>query len=186
VVAGLLFLAFAYLAVGQAATNRSGAQTAADAAALAAAQETRDQLAGEWAENVRDPASWEDIFDGLVTGLDDSCWRANELAVQNDARIDDCAPSGPLGYRVEVTSDEPVGETIVPGTEDDYAQASALAVVEPRCTFELPAEDAGDDVLPTLTCKDQHWDLDPEALAELPKPEDLFDVHLADWQANDE
>ncbi|MGV9241848.1 pilus assembly protein TadG-related protein, partial [Streptomyces nigra] len=41
VAAGLLFLAFAYLAVGQAAANRNGAQTAADAAALAAALDTR-------------------------------------------------------------------------------------------------------------------------------------------------
>ena len=47
VVGGLLFLAFAYFAVGQAAVNRNGAQTAADAAALAAAQEARDQLAGQ-------------------------------------------------------------------------------------------------------------------------------------------
>ncbi|WP_259446852.1 pilus assembly protein TadG-related protein [Streptomyces geysiriensis] len=180
VVAGLLFLAFAYLAVGQAATNRNEAQTAADAAALAAAQETRDQLAGEWVENVGDPAAWGDIFDGLVNGLDDSCWRADQLAAQNDASIDDCAMNGPLQYSVEVTTDEPVGDSIVPGTEDKYAHASAIAVVEPSCTFQLPEEDAEDAEFPTLTCKDQVWDLNPEDLAELPSPQDLFEVHLAD------
>ncbi|MDG9722114.1 MULTISPECIES: pilus assembly protein TadG-related protein [unclassified Streptomyces] len=180
VVAGLLFLAFAYLAVGQAATNRNGAQTAADAAVLAAAQETRDQLAGEWAENVLDPASWQDIFDGVVPGLDDTCWRADQLAAQNDAQIDACAPDGLLGYRVEVTADEPVGDSIVPGTESDYARASAIAVIEPSCTFELPEGDTEADVLPKLTCEDQDWELDPEDLSELPKPQDLFDVHLAD------
>ncbi|MFE5398005.1 pilus assembly protein TadG-related protein [Streptomyces sp. NPDC056568] len=180
VVAGLLFLAFAYLAVGQAATSRNGAQTAADAAALAAAQETRDELAGEWAENIGDPSTWGDIFDGVVPGLADSCWRADQLAAQNDAQIDSCAWDGPLGYSVEVTASEPVGETIVPGTENDYAQASATAVIEPSCTVELPQGDAGDDALPRLTCDDVQWELDPEELPELPKPEDLFDVHLAD------
>ncbi|MFH9571216.1 pilus assembly protein TadG-related protein [Streptomyces sp. NPDC017454] len=180
VVAGLLFLAFAYLAVGQAATNRNGAQTAADAAVLAAAQETRDQLAGEWAENVENPASWQEIFDGVVPGLDDTCWRADQLAALNDAQIDACALDGPLGYRVEVTVDEPVGDSIVPGTESKYARASAIAVIEPSCAFELPEGDTEADVLPKLTCKDQDWELDPEDLSELPEPQDLFDVHLAD------
>ncbi|MFA3875114.1 pilus assembly protein TadG-related protein [Streptomyces sp. MMCC 100] len=180
VVAGLLFLALAYLAVGQAATNRSGAQTAADAAALAAAQEARDQLAGEWVDNIGDPASWERIFNGLGVGLDDTCWRAAQLASQNDAHVDACAPDGPLGYRVEVTADDPVGKSIVPGTENKRAHASALAVIEPICEIEPPDGDGKDDVPPRLTCEDQEWELDPEDSPELPKPQDLFDVHLAD------
>ena len=48
VVGGLLCLALAYFAVGQAAVNRNGAQSAADAAALAAALNTRDELADQW------------------------------------------------------------------------------------------------------------------------------------------
>ncbi|MGW3730843.1 pilus assembly protein TadG-related protein [Streptomyces sp. F001] len=182
VVAGLLFLAFAYLAVGQAAATRNEAQTAADAAALAAAQEARDQLTGQWLENVLDPTSWQDIFDGNV-GLDDPCWRAEQLAAQNDAHLvgEGCAPTGLLSYTVDVETDEPVGDTIVPGTENKRATADATAVIEPRCSFKLPSEDAGDDVLPSLICKDdRNWDLNPEDLIELPGPEDLFDVHLAD------
>ncbi|WP_063885168.1 MULTISPECIES: pilus assembly protein TadG-related protein [Streptomyces] len=179
VVAGLLFLALAYLAVGQAATNRGGVQTAADAAALAVAQETRDQLAGEWVDNIRDPTSWERIFDGVGMALNDSCWRAAQLASRNDAHVDECTPDGPLGYRVEVTSDEPVGQSIVPGTENKYAHASAFAVVEPRCDIELP-EGEGKAESVGLTCGDQKWELDLEDLPELPKPQDLFDVHLAD------
>ncbi|MFD7277581.1 pilus assembly protein TadG-related protein [Streptomyces sp. NPDC059862] len=180
VVAGLLFLAFAYLAVGQAAATRNEAQTAADAAALAAAQDRRDQLARQWLENVLDPTLWQGIFDGDVDGLDLSCWRADQLAAQNGAHVEDCDP-GLLSYTVKVETDEPVGETIVPGTEGQYATAYATAVIEPRCTFDLPAEDAGDEVLPGLTCKDnRNWDLNPEDLIELPGPEDLFDVHLAD------
>ncbi|WP_409474851.1 pilus assembly protein TadG-related protein [Streptomyces sp. HC307] len=180
VVAGLLFLAFAYLAVGQAAATRNEAQTAADAAALAAAQDRRDQLAGLWLKNVLDPGLWQDIFDGNVDGLDPSCGRADQLAAQNDAQVLECVPEGFLGYKVEVETSEPVGDTIVPGTEDKYARASATAVIEPRCTFELPGEGAAGDVLPRLTCKDRDWVLDPKRLLDLPGPEDLFDVHLAD------
>lgn len=179
VVAGLLFLAFAYLAVGQAAANRNGAQTAADAAALAAAQDLRDQLAGKWVEAVLDPTKWQDIFDGHVPGVTLSCGRADQLAAQNAAHVAGCAPDV-LSYTIEVESDESVGDSIVPGTEGMYAKASAKAVIEPLCTFELPGADAGDDVLPQLTCEDRNWDLDPEDLAVLPEPEDLFDVHLAD------
>jgi hypothetical protein len=183
VVAGLLFLAFAYVAVGQAAVNRSGAQTAADAAALAAAQETRDQLAGQWVEDVLDPTKWQDIFDGNVPGLVDGCGRAGQLAGQNEAHVTDCAPPTgiPLQYTVAVETDKPVGDSIVPGTEGKYSKAHATAVIEPRCTFTPLGADAGDDVLPKLTCKDGiDWDLDPLHLTDLPGPEDLFDVHLAD------
>ncbi|MEV5316556.1 flp pilus-assembly TadE/G-like family protein [Streptomyces sp. NPDC052687] len=179
VVAGLLFLAFAYLAVGQAAATRNEAQTAADASALAAALDARDQLAGDWLENVQDPDQWQDIFEGAVP-VEDPCWRADQLAAQNDAHVDSCVPDGPLGYTVEVTTDEPVGDTIIPETEAIYAEASAKAVIEPRCTFEPLGEDAGDEELPTLTCEDENWELSPDDLTDLPDPEDLFDVHLAD------
>ncbi|MFE6625296.1 pilus assembly protein TadG-related protein [Streptomyces sp. NPDC057740] len=215
VVAGLLFLAFAYLAVGQAAANRNGAQTAADAAALAAAQETRDQLAGMWVDDVLDPTKWQDIFDGIGVELD-GCWRAYELAAQNDAAVDGCDPAEPLGYTVSVQSTKSVGDSIVPGTEDVRSKASATAVIEPRCTFDLPGGgegnggDAGDDgdaggagggaggeaepgdgndtlPLPRLTCEDGgDWDPDPDDPTTLPAPEDLFDVHLADSPANGE
>ncbi|MFF7890950.1 pilus assembly protein TadG-related protein [Streptomyces sp. NPDC007907] len=185
VVAGLLFLAFAYLAVGQAAATRNGAQTAADAAALAAAQDRRDQLAGKWLENVLKPGLWKDIFRGEVEGLDPSCWRAQQLANENDAHVvGDCIPHWypELGYTVEVETNDPVGDSIVPGTEATYAKATAKAVITPRCTFQLPDEDNGDNGdLPQLNCRDnKNWDLDPEHLSDLPGAEDLFDVHLAD------
>nr|WP_167535043.1 pilus assembly protein TadG-related protein [Streptomyces galilaeus] len=180
VVAGLLFVAFAYFAVGQAAVNRNGAQTAADAAALAAAQEARDQLADLWTLDVRDPAKWQGIFDG--NGADDTCWRALELAAMNDAGNVDCDPDGLLGYRVTVQANKPIGASVVPGTADRRAHGSATAVIEPLCTFELPGEDAEENILPKLTCGDEgrEWELDPDDLGDLPKPEDLFDVHLAD------
>ncbi|MGX9883825.1 pilus assembly protein TadG-related protein [Streptomyces sp. NPDC002276] len=181
VVAGLLFLAFAYVAVGQAAVNRGGAQTAADAAALAAAQDTRRQLADVWKLDVLDPTKWQDIFNGIAEGLTPSCGRAVQLAGQNDAEVRSCVPDGPLRFTVEVRTNKPVGDSIVPGTENKHATASATAVIESLCTFQLPGADAGDDVLPKLTCKDgKDWELDPLHLTDLPGPEDLFDVHLAD------
>ncbi|MFJ4684446.1 pilus assembly protein TadG-related protein [Streptomyces sp. NPDC088789] len=179
VVAGLLFLAFAYLAVGQAAANRSGAQTAADAAALAAAQETRDDLARAWARDVLDPTRWDEIFDGVAPGVDSACWRAYELAAMNDAEAE-CWSDGLLAYKVVATTNKTVGDSIVPGTEGKRSTETARAVIERRCNLQFPGEDAGDDVLPSLSCKGEKWELDPEDLTELPDPEDLFDVHLAD------
>ncbi|MEU6522637.1 pilus assembly protein TadG-related protein [Streptomyces sp. NPDC046924] len=181
VVGGLLFLAFAYLAVGQAAANRNGARTAADAAALAAAQDRRDQLTGAWIEDLLDPTKWKAIFDGAVEGLDDSCWRAQQLAAQNDAAVQGCNQKGLLGYTVEVETTDTVGESIVPGTESVKSRETATAVIDPRCTFDPLVEDAPDGTLPLLTCKGIEWELDPEGPVELlPQPEDLFDVHLAD------
>jgi hypothetical protein len=180
VVGGLLFLAFAYLAVGQAAANRNGAQTAADAAALAAAQEYRDQLAGAWVENLLDPTKWQEILEGELAGLGSTCWRADQLAARNDAQVLACGPDGPLGFTVEVRTDEPVGDSIVPGTENQRSRETATAVIEPRCTFDLPDGETPDEELPPLDCDGEIWEPDPADRAALPDPEDLFDVHLAD------
>nr|WP_285559925.1 pilus assembly protein TadG-related protein [Streptomyces hygroscopicus] len=177
VVAGLLFLALAYLAVGQAAVNRSGAQTAADAAALAAAQDERDQLAARWVTELRDPTKWQDIFDGNVP-FTDPCRRAGQLAQQNDAELSGCFAPGSLKYQVDVRTNKSVGHSVVPGTEDVKSNAHAVAVIEPLCTFKLPGGGADGDTLPQLTCKDKVWDLKPDDPSGLPKPEDLFDVHL--------
>ncbi|ANH93187.1 pilus assembly protein TadG-related protein [Streptomyces sp. NPDC057197] len=187
VVAGLLFLALVYFAVGQATVNRSGAQTAADAAALAAAQDTRDQLAGEWVAAVLDPNEWQDILTGHGREVRSSCWRAAELAAQNDAHLlDGACRQRLLGYTVRVETNNPMGESVVPLTSTKHSKASATAVIEPRCDIGPPAADAGSDPLPVLTCHGKQWDLDPKNPADLPEPQDLFDVHLADRPANDE
>ncbi|KUN08657.1 hypothetical protein AQI95_09170 [Streptomyces yokosukanensis] len=175
VVAGLLFLALAYLAVGQAAVNRSSAQTAADAAALAAAQKTRDQLAGKWVDDVRDPTKWRALFEG--DGGDDFCWRAGQLAEQNGATAH-CAFRPPLSYVVDARTVKPVGDSVVPGTGNVHATAHATAVIEPLC--EAPDQTVKGNGLPPLICKDKVWKLNPDDTTGLPKPEDLFDVHLAD------
>ncbi|GAA2578289.1 pilus assembly protein TadG-related protein [Streptomyces lienomycini] len=177
VVGGLLLLALAYFAVGQAAATRSGAQTAADAAALAAALETRDRLADQWFEKVLEPDTWQDIFDG-ETPVPSGCWRAQELAARNDASVD-CQPDGLLGYTVVAQTHDTVGDTIVPGTENRKATQTATAVIEARCWARPTAAGSDDEELPRLSCKGgRNWDLKPDELSDLPKPEDLFDVHL--------
>ncbi|MGV9425031.1 pilus assembly protein TadG-related protein [Streptomyces sp. NPDC003656] len=177
VVAGLLFLALAYLAVGQAAVNRSGAQTAADAAALAAAQNRRDLLAGEWLKNLADPAAWRAIFAGDVD-VASSCWRAEQLASENDAQVQQCDGSQPLRFLVEVRTNKTVGDSVVPGVSDIRSTESATAVIEPRC--DPPDEETDASPLPVLMCDGKEWKVDPDDDADRPRPEDLFDVHLAD------
>ena len=180
-VGGLLFLALAYFAVGQATVNRSGAQTAADAAALAAAQDTRKQLADEWVTDILDPTKWQDVFDGKGVEFD-GCGRADQLAAQNDANVLECNPNAfDMRYDVNVQTTKTMGKSIVPVTAGKRSKASAAAVIEPLCTFELPGAGAGGTALPELTCKDgRKWDPDPTDPTGLPGPEDLFDVHLAD------
>ncbi|WP_443065675.1 pilus assembly protein TadG-related protein [Streptomyces sp. NBC_00557] len=177
VVAGLLFLALAYLAVGQASVNRSGAQTAADAAALAAAQNERDQLTAQWVKVLADPTKWQDIFEGRVT-FDDPCGRAGRLAAQNDAALSDCFAPGLLKWRVDVRTNKSVGRSVVPGSENYRSKASATAEIEPLCN--PPDAGGGGDAPLQLTCRDKVWHLEPDDTTGLPKPEDLFDVHLAD------
>ncbi|MDA5140805.1 pilus assembly protein TadG-related protein [Streptomyces sp. AD681] len=184
VVGGLLLLALAYLAVGQAGATRNKAQTAADAAALAAALETRDQLVDQWVTNILDPESWQAIFDGKAP-VTDTCWRAQQLAARNDASVT-CHPDGLLGYTVVAETNDPVGDTVVPGTDTQKATETATAVIESRCSFELASESDDGAELPSLSCKGKQWDLKPDDLTDLPQPEDLFDVHLADSSASDE
>ncbi|MEE1756293.1 pilus assembly protein TadG-related protein [Streptomyces sp. SP18CS02] len=173
-VAGLLFLALAFFAVGQAGATRNGAQSAADAAALAAARESRDQfdLEGLGLDAL------SDLFSGDLIGTVNGCGISHSYAGQNGAEVRSCdwVADGRWGFTVGVESSNPVGDTILPGTEDQHAVAKATAIVEPRCSF-TPAED-GDSPSPGwLDCEGVDLDLDP---ARLPDPSDLFTVRLAE------
>ncbi|NUS12877.1 MAG: hypothetical protein HOY69_16005 [Streptomyces sp.] len=134
----LFFLAFAYFAVGQASVTRNQAQTAADAAALAAARADRDALRDDFLAAVT--AGDVGKLTGLLTNLGQhdgaACAAAAAYAGDNGAVMapDDCnrADAG-FGYTVTVSSRDPVGKSVVQGTEDIYAKATATAVVEPRC-----------------------------------------------------
>ncbi|MFF8607313.1 pilus assembly protein TadG-related protein [Streptomyces sp. NPDC015346] len=202
VVAGLLFLAFVYFAVGQAAATRNGAQTAADAAALAAAQDARDQLRDGWLDVITDPTQWGEFINGERYLVDSACRRAASFAAKNDATLSGrgCTrvPLGEEGFHVEVRTLQPVGTSLVPVTERQHARATATAVIEPRCTFEAPeptpepppepppGPEPTPDPTPTdpgpilgLRCAGESWEIDPER-PRLPSAVDLFTVRLAD------
>ncbi|MFG3192065.1 pilus assembly protein TadG-related protein [Streptomyces omiyaensis] len=193
VVAGLLFLAFVYFVVGQAALLRNGAQTAADAAALGAAQDARAQLREGWIDVIRDPAQWDRFVEGEAYMVDRACVKATVFASLNDAELspEDCVPLE-FGFAVTVHTKGTVGDSIVPGTADRQAVASASAVIEPLCTFDPPEPSPEPDPSGTpseepdeeepepilgLFCNGKDWEIDPLVPA-LPEVDDLFRVRL--------
>lgn len=132
----LLFLAFAYFAVGQAAVTRNSAQTAADAAALAAAREYRDEAKTAFLAALN--SGDLDALGRLLTdgGTDDAgpCGAAASYADANDAERLTCdRVYGPPGYTVSVRTKGTVGKSVIEGTESKHAEARATAVVSPRC-----------------------------------------------------
>ncbi|MFK8909463.1 pilus assembly protein TadG-related protein, partial [Streptomyces sp. YS-3] len=134
--AGLLFLAFAYFAVGQAAAKRNEAETAADAAALAAAQDYRDRLHDKLLTGF-DPVLWKDVLDGLRGGnAYASCGAAEALAASNGASVKTCVPGDWPGYTVSVRTTTTAGKSVVAATETSRGTAEATAVIEPRCGIE--------------------------------------------------
>ncbi|MGP8299404.1 pilus assembly protein TadG-related protein [Streptomyces inhibens] len=146
-VGGLLFLALAFFAVGQAAATRNGAQTAADAAALAAGQKYRDLLTKDLLDGVgdgsyeSDPTAWEELLNGRGAPSEAACGSADWFAGRNDAEVSGCTPdSWPTSFAVTVKTRNTVGDSVIPGTGSKHASAAAKSVVGPRCTLD-PAKD---------------------------------------------
>lgn len=207
-IAALLFLAFVYFAVGQAAATRNGGQTAADAAALAAAQDAREQLRDGWLDVILDPDAWDAYLRGEEYDAAAACQRAELYASKNDAELWDtgCTPlgSGEEGFRVRIRTLGTVGGSIVPGTDRQHAVATATALLEPRCFYDAPepppppppttppptpTDSATPEPTPTpspepepltgLVCDGVEWTIDPEH-PRLPDAAELFTVRLAD------
>ncbi|MEU6933044.1 pilus assembly protein TadG-related protein [Streptomyces sp. NPDC046374] len=209
VVAALLFLAFVYFAVGQAAAVRNSGQTAADSAALAAAQDARGQLRDGWLDVILDPAEWAAYLRGEEYDTVSACRNAAVFAEENDAELwgDRCVRlSGEEGFRVTIRTLGTVGDSVVPGTADRHASATATAVLEPRCFFDPPAPTVPPPTTPPPTnpaptgtatpeptptpspepepitglfCDGVEWTIDPEH-PRLPDAAELFTVRLVD------
>ncbi|MFF9866214.1 pilus assembly protein TadG-related protein [Streptomyces sp. NPDC013953] len=193
-VVGLLFLALVLFAFGQADVTRNGAQAAADAAALAAAKESRDRFEEGLLQGILDPDYLEGVFNGDVIGTANGCHAAAYYAGRNKADVQSCswAGGGRWGFTVDVRSQESMGTSIIEGTDEKHAETRATALVEPRCTFvRSEQEDAPGDVddgagadKPVspgeLVCDGERWDIDPENLKLLPDIADLFTVRLAE------
>ncbi|WP_436740310.1 pilus assembly protein TadG-related protein [Streptomyces sp. BBFR102] len=174
----VLFSAFAFFAFAQAAVARNGAQSAADAAALAAAQEARAELIDGLGEAISSDDDWQYWLRG--ENLEDGAFavEAERLAKHNRARLVQIdSDVQRLEFKVHVRSGDPLGESVIPGTEGKRAEAQATAVVEPRC--EPAADDAVEDV--AFDCLDgESFELDPEDfdLDDFPEASKLFSVHL--------
>ncbi|QLE73715.1 hypothetical protein FGW37_20935 [Streptomyces rectiverticillatus] len=149
VVAGLLFLAFAYVAVGQAAVSRNGAQSAADAAALAAARDAREQLRAGLLASLTDPATWQRALNGKNVFTERACSAARRFAELNEAQMGEgpegCRPlsDGRTGFTVRLQSKKSIGGSVVPGTEKRHMKATATAVIVPRVCTLRPVDDPG-------------------------------------------
>ncbi len=202
-----MFLAVAYFAVGQAAANRNDAQGAADAAALAAAHDAREQLSDGLLDTLLDPGSWDDVIGGEGFDYGSACAAAQDFAAKNGADTTACdrVYDPDDGFTVTVRNQEAVGDTLVPGTESKRSEATATAVLDSRCEVQEP-DDSGDegdgrgedggrgedddgegrddedrDKPPLeLDCDGGDWSLDPDDIDLLPDPDDLFSVRLAD------
>ncbi|MGP3638334.1 pilus assembly protein TadG-related protein [Streptomyces sp. 24-1644] len=181
-VVGLLFLALIFFAFGEADVRRNGAQTAADAAALAAAQDSRSREEVVLRARILDRAYLTLVFNGPFAGTNSGCGQATRFAAQNDAGDVECRPlwDGRWGFTVGVKSDEGMSANLVPGTEGKRAKAASVAVVEPRCKF-IPNPDLTSPSPGTLACDtNKVWVIDPKDLALLPDMTDLFTVRLAE------
>lgn len=158
-VAGLLFLAFAFFAVGQASATRNGAQGAADAAALAAAQKAREDLGVPFLAALREPNGLNDFL-ANHRYFEAGCWKARQLASANSShlRSDEPFRRPPCGWdegflrdrvTVSVETDYTVGSSVIPSTKTTHGKATATAVIEFRCSPRLedaPSDDTGSDV----------------------------------------
>ncbi|MFD9408921.1 pilus assembly protein TadG-related protein [Streptomyces sp. NPDC059989] len=144
VVTGLLFAAFAFVVVGMAGATRSEAQGAADAAALAAAREVRDNAFRGMDLLALTEGDWEEILDGDRLGAQGGCGKALAFAELNDASAT-CEANIPE-FTVTATTNDAVGKSVIPGSESVKGNATAKAVIEPRCTLK-----AGPTPTPTPT-----------------------------------
>ncbi|MBT2546301.1 hypothetical protein J7E99_37990 [Streptomyces sp. ISL-44] len=139
VVAGLLFAALAFFAIGQASVVRSDAQGAADAAALAAARDARDHLVPGVDLLTLKPEDWKKVLDGGLLYAGGACGAARDFATRNDATAS-CDPDPPR-FKVEVETTGTVGDSVVPGVSGRHGTANATAVIEPRCQLSAPVAD---------------------------------------------
>ncbi|MFD3547529.1 pilus assembly protein TadG-related protein [Streptomyces sp. NPDC058655] len=160
VVVGLLFAAFVFFAVGQASVTRSNAQGAADAGALAAAREAKDNLQPGLDLASLTSAQWKDLLSGGLFDPVGPCVAAETFAAKNGAKAA-CTAAG-LRYSVSVETTRTVGDSVVPGTGDMHGKARATAEIKPLCHLGSGPPTPSGMPSPSPT---------PEPGGERPKPE---------------
>ncbi|MGW2481759.1 pilus assembly protein TadG-related protein [Streptomyces hundungensis] len=196
-VAGLLFLALAFFAVGQAAATRNGAQGAADAAALAAAQRAREEWGPKVLAALTTSGGVDNIFQDAIV-LADAQAEAVNFAARNHADLTGFEPhpggTGQYKFTVSTTTQYTVGKSVIPGTEHKHGSAKATAMIELRCSLPPGSGGSGGGTSPTptsspaptptssptpppvtITCDGQDIPVDP-----MPDLEKIFTVKLVD------
>ncbi|WP_431039269.1 pilus assembly protein TadG-related protein [Streptomyces sp. P6-2-1] len=176
----LLFVSFAFFAFAQAASVRNGAQTAADAAALAAAQAGREEmvqglLAAE--PGMEGWGRWLDADNLVGRGAADA---AGELAARNHSRVTSFARTtvdGSPAFKVTVETNYATGTSVIPGAASRKAKASATAVLRSQCA--LDGEDGGDITLDCGVGSVRRFPASDLSGLEFPAPSKIFDVYLA-------
>ena len=184
-VASLLFLALAFFAVGQAGATRNSAQSAADAAALAAAQESRRSVpASSWGTSLT-RTSWT-TSSTVTQWVRGGCEARPALLprMRPTGWPMRCEPGAADGVSpFTLSPKQTVGDSILPGTEGEYGQAQATAIVEtpmqlrrrarrrhlrpPRAMRGISSPEEGDAPQVAspglLDCEDSApWEIDPE------------------------
>ncbi|MFJ5805930.1 pilus assembly protein TadG-related protein [Streptomyces sp. NPDC093093] len=143
----LLFVALAFFAVGKAGAVRSNAQGAADAAALGAAREARDNLTPGIDLAALSPEAWEDVLRGNMFGS--GCDAASAFAAMNGATAE-CSQAG-LRFTAAVVTNGTVGDSVVPGVSGRHGNAAATAEIIPRCQLkQQEGSDPGEPAEPKV------------------------------------
>lgn len=181
-VAGLLFLVFAFFAVGKASALRNGSQGAADAAALAAAQAARADFESGFIASL--PGNMLDAF--LAAPFVAPCDAAQSFASDNGADVKRCMPEFDPRIdkiTVDVEGRKAVDSSVIPGSEETFPEATATAVIEFRCTWQaLDFNDDGVQDLFIFSCGDAGMveiaPTSPPPWSQVSKI--LFDVRLVD------
>ncbi|MFD5412355.1 pilus assembly protein TadG-related protein [Streptomyces nojiriensis] len=133
VVAGLLFAALAFFTIGQASVRRSDAQGAADAAALAAGREARDELLLGLDLAALKPGDWKKVVEGDFFTAGEACAAAEAFAAKNDAKTTGCDSSLLPRVTVTVETNGTLGESVIPETGSMHGTATATALIESKC-----------------------------------------------------
>ncbi|MFE3185593.1 pilus assembly protein TadG-related protein [Streptomyces violascens] len=181
-VAGLLFLAFAFFAVGQASATRNGAQGAADSAALAAAQRARILLGPKLMAALTSPNGLDDVFKDEGAFVDAAHAKGVSFAAKNHSDVTNWKPEAgdrQYSFTFWVKTQYSVGSSVIPGTEQDHGTAHATAVIKLRCDLP-PSGGTGSGSQPepppvTITCDGKDLPIVP-----MPDLEKIFTVKLVD------
>lgn len=149
----LLFAALAFVVVGMAGATRSDAQGAADAAALAAAREVRDNVFVGRDLLTLTPDEWGEILAGRRFDTQGACRNAQAFARSNEASAV-CEDLVVPDFTIAVTTRYAVGDSVIPGTDSMRGQATATALIEPRCFLDpaFPPPPPGGPV--RIKCRD--------------------------------